>query len=75
MRGFELTVTSCDQEGNLTAVYEFYDLYGENKVYGSYNIEGKITTELSDGSVIASTKGCLLYTSSSEKRGYGQRRD
>lgn len=57
VRGFELTVTSCDQEGNLTAVYEFYDLYGENKVYGSYNIEGKITTELSDGSVIASTKG------------------
>lgn len=57
VRGFELTFTSCDQEGNLTAVYEFYDLYGENKIYGSYNIEGKITTELSDGSIIASTKG------------------
>ena len=57
VRGFELTITSCDQEGNLKAEYEFYDLYGENKIYGSYNIEGKITTELSDGSIIASTRG------------------
>lgn len=57
MRGFDLEITSCD-ENQVQAVFSFYATeYGINSPFGSYEMEGSIVEVIDNNEVIISLLG------------------
>lgn len=57
LRGFDLEIVSCDQGGNIDAVFSFYSVDGSSNLFGNYKMKGKIISKLNDGSILASLEG------------------
>ena len=57
LRGFDLEIVSCDQSGNIDAIFSFYSVYGSNNLFGNYKMKGRIVSKLNDGSILASLEG------------------